>query len=74
MFILLDDQLARFPITGTDWCNRSIIDGLSDQTKLLELLDPDCDLVTHLLIHVAVHKREIGKQCRPRSDATERGV
>ena len=31
-----------------------------------------CRLLTHLSL--AFHKRDSGKQCRPRSDATERGV
>ena len=31
-----------------------------------------CDLLTHLCS--ASHKRDIGKQCRPRSDAAQRGV
>ena len=43
---------------------------MSSQLKLRE--DPTIILLTHLSL--ASHKRDIGKQCRPRSDAAECGI
>ena len=45
---------------------------LMHSSMLLIGIETLLKLLTHLSL--ASHKRDIGKQCRPRSDATERGV
>ena len=71
--IQFHENLRKFPEMFVSWSFRKISSGIENGLELAMVNESSVfELLNHLSL--ASHKRDIGKQYRPRPDAAERGV